>query len=348
MSVQNMNIIKDAMINPSKISGGLGGQPLRSNAKYYYVDGTYGSDAASGTSPGKAKKTIQAAVDVMSKFSVLYVFAKDITDYTGDPTSYAETIIIPYAKSGIAIIGVSRGRTQGGLPQVKIGSGAVALLTIRAPGCLIQNMGFNGVDATGGGILLDDDYAAKSAFGTTIDNCHIKNCVGTNALNGLTGGGIMWSAQGNAWQCSITNNMFYKNAADIVLMGTSSTRPQDTLIQGNIFQSAVTSVCDCNILSNGTGGGWQTITIDSNVFSDVPAVGSAVHHLYLELTGTLGGMVTRNMFGCLTAVGDSELTFVTTGGTGGNIPATVFMAGNFGSFTTGTGAGRESAEVWQT
>ena len=330
--IKDRNIANDAQIAVHKIMGA--GIPQRTNTYAFYVDGTNGSDFNDGRSPDHAKKTIQDAVTDAGEGCTIYVFPKKHTDYTGDPVSYAETVIIPYTHSNLAIIGVGRGRCQGGLPQMKIGAGAVAMITIRAPGCLIQNMGINGVSSTGGGILLDDDYSTKSAFGTTVDNCHIKNCVGTTATNGLTGGGIMWSAQGNAWQCSFTNNMFYKNVADIVLMGTSSTRPQDILIQGNIFQSSVTSACDCNILGNGAGGGWQTITIDSNVFGDIPALGSATTALYVELTGTLGGMMTRTMFGCETNVTGTGLTFKAASATGGNVPATVYMAGNFGQSIT--------------
>jgi len=60
------------------------------------------------------------------------------------------------------LIGVSRGRTQGGLPQLKDGTETTAaILTIRAPGCLIANLGFNGSGNTGGGILLDADASTK-------------------------------------------------------------------------------------------------------------------------------------------------------------------------------------------
>lgn len=294
--VQNKNIIRNAMIDPAKIAG-LGGQPLRSNAKYLYVDGTYGSDAASGTSRGRAKKTIQAAVDVASKFSVINVFAKDLTDYTGDPTSYAETIIIPYTASGLVINGVSRGRTQGGLPQVKMGSGTTALLTIRAPGCLIQNMGFNGVSSTGGGILLDDDYAAKAAFGTTITNCHLKNCT-THATNGTTGGAIMWSAQGNAWQTTITNCQFYKNLTDICVINTSSTVPQDVLIEDCHFSSSAAAT-DVNIYAGGSGFGGGLI-INRCSFPKQPAISSGTVNLFTKITcyGTGGtGILSNCVFG---------------------------------------------------
>ena len=340
--ITDRNISDNAQIALHKIAG-AGGFPQKANTHVYYVDGDNGADQDTGRSPDHAFATIQQAVTKANSGSTIYVFPRKHTDYTGDPVNYAETIIIPYTHSNLSIIGVCTGRTQGGLPQIKKGSGSTALLTIRAPGCLIANMGFNGYGSTGGGILLDDDYAAKSAFGTTIRNCHIKNCVGSTATDSRTGGGIMWTTAGNAWQVDIIGNKFYKNVGDIVLMGTTNTRPQDILIQGNIFQSSPTSSTDCNIY--GASGGFQSIVIDSNIFGDLPALGAGSVVRYMDLTGTQEGMVTRNMFGCLTSQGSTELTFEAAG-TGAKIPTTVFMAGNFGQFETGVGAGLVSGEIY--
>jgi hypothetical protein len=328
-----------------KLVGG-GGYIQRMNTYALYVDGTYGNDSDTGRSPDHALATIQKAVDKAAEGWTIYVFPKVHTDYTGDPVSYAETVIIPYAKSNLGLIGVGRGRTQGGLPQIKKGSGSTALITIRAPGCLIANIGINGSGSTGGGILLDDDYAAKAAFGTTIQNCHIKNCVGSTATNSATGGGIMWTTAGNAWQVNIVGNKFYKNVGDIVLMGTTNTRPQDILVQHNIFQSSPTSSTDCNI--NGAQGGFQSIVIDSNVFGDVPALGSGSVALYMDLTGAQEGMLTRNVFGAITAEAEVDVTFGAAG-TAAKVPTTVFMAGNWGqSGSTAAAADGAAGEVFRT
>lgn len=324
------------------LNGGGLGPMVKKDGNYWFVDGDAAGEGG-GRSWQDPKSTISQAVAAASAFDVIYIQPKKITDFTGDPTSYAETIIIPATKPHLSLIGVSRGRTQGGLPQIKIGAGATAMITVRAAGCLIQSLGINGISSTGGGILLDDDYSTKTAFGTTIDNCHIKNCVGSTATNGLTGGGIMWSAEGNAWQCSITNNLFYKNVADVTLMGTSSTRPQDILIQGNEFKSAVSSAADANIIGN--GGGFQTVTIDNNVFGDIPALGSGTHATYIDLTGTLGGMLTRNMFGIIASEAASNVTFGAAATV--LIPTTVYMAGNMGE-PEDTGASNDFGPIFRT
>ncbi len=168
----------------------------------WHVDGSLSTGNANGRTWKDAMTTIQAAVTAASAHDTILIKPKLITDATGDPTSYAEVIIIPFGTHHLSLIGIGRGRTQGGLPQVKLGSGSNALLTIRASGCLIKNMGFNGSGSIGGGILFDDDNSTKAAFGTSIIGCHFKNCVATTTTAG-SGGAIMWSSAGNAWQVRI-------------------------------------------------------------------------------------------------------------------------------------------------
>jgi len=284
----------------------------------WYVDGDI-AVSGSGQSWDSPFKTIQAAVTTANAEDTIYVVAKTHTDYTGDPVSYAETIIIPYETSNLAIIGVSRGRTQGGLPQIKIGAGAVAMLTVRAPGCLIANLGFNGASSTGGGILLDDDYAAKAAFGTSIVGCHFKNCKVTTK-HAETGGAIYTTGAGNAWQVLISGNEFYKNEGDIVLVGTSNTIPQDWVIEDNIFSGPAANV-DCNLYLAG-GSGINGVVINNNIFPCDPAIGSGTNNVSCDLTGCVG-IYSNNMHGHTgLTLGDGSVT-------GGVIPTTTFMVNNY-------------------
>jgi len=304
-----------------------------SGGRYWFVDGTtgVGSDGNSGRKPSEAFKTIQTAVTQAVSGDVVVVYQKKITDMTGDPTSYDETIIIPATKPSLTIAGVSHGRTQGGLPQIKPSTAtAAALITVRAPGCLITGIGINGLNSTVGGILLDDDASAKSAWGTTITNCHIKNCVGSTATNAATGGGIMWTAAGNAWQVSITNNTFYKNVGDIVVKGTTNTAPQDVVIEDNIMSGPAASV-DCNIYM--AGSGVNGVTVNRCIFPALPAIGSGSNVRYIVMpTGTVG-MLTNCMFGCAENATATELTFAAAG-SGAIIPATIFVAGCYGQSST--------------
>jgi hypothetical protein len=63
------------------------------------------------------------------------------------------------------------------------------------------------------------------------------------------------------------------------------------------------------------------------------------------LTGSVG-LMANNYFAASTAEGGSEITF---GAAGVNkVPTTMFMAGNFGEFSTGVGAGLISGEIFRT
>ena len=307
--------------------------------KVYYVDGTNGSDQASGQSWSEAYKTIQAAVTAAGAYGIVYVAPKAMAVGATDPGDYAETVIIPAIHECLAIIGASSNRTQGGLPQIKIGAGSTAMITIRAPGCTIANMGINGASSTGGGILLDDDGSTKVAFGTTIQGCHFKNCKGSTATDSRTGGAIMWAATGGGWQTRIVGNKFYKNVGDIVLKGTSADVPQDVVIEENDFSGPAASV-DCNLYLAG-GSGMNGVTIKNNVFQQLPAIGSGSVARYIYATGCTG-MLVGNYFGCQTnGTGGTRITFKVAG-TGAEIPTTMHVAGNFGQTIHATESGEVS------
>jgi hypothetical protein len=194
------------------------------------------------------------------------------------------------------------------------------------------------------GILLDDDNGStKTAFGTTIEDCHFKNCAGSTAsTNAATGGAINWSAAGNAWQCRIAHNRFYKNVGDITVIGTSTSVPQDIIIEDNVFSGPAANV-DNNIYTGGSGV--NGIIIRDNYFTADPAIGSATNGNFLHLTGSVG-LLANNFFACITEEADTEITF---GAAGVNlVPTTVFMAANYGEWGTAGAPGVGSGEIFRT
>lgn len=326
-------------INISGTASGNLPMPLMTKGNTWYVDASQASAASGdGKTWETAVLTIAEAITLASRLDVIYIAAKDITDYTGDPASYEENLTIPATHDGLALVGVSRGRTQGGLPQLKDGATTTQhILRIRAPGCLIMNLGFNGAGNTGGGILFDDDYAAKCAFGTSIVNCHFKNCKGTTATNAATGGAINWPSAGNSWQILISGCRFYKNVGDIVMPGTTNTVPQDVVIEDCYFSGPAASV-DCNIYIGGSG--INGLTVNNCVFQQLPAIGSATNARYIVAAAGTTGMMTNCTFGCLTGTTGTTITFKSSG-TGANIPTTFMCAGCYGT----SGAASESAEI---
>jgi hypothetical protein len=295
----------------------------------FFVDGDHGVDGNDGHSPDSAYATIQAAVTaaaannlIYKNGSTIYIKPKYMAATSTDPGSYAETIIIPAAGGdNMKLIGCSMNRTQGGLPQIKKGAGTTALLTIRACGVTVANLGFNGIVSTTPtlvGILLDDDNSTKTVIGTSILNCHFKNCAGSTVTDATTGGAITWSANGGGWQALIKGNKFYKNVCDICLLGTAQTVPQDVVIEDNVFSGPNTSV-DCNVYLAG-GSGINGLTIKNNVFPCFPTGSSGTVLMPVKLTGCVGNLC-NNIFG-------------TTGKTYGAaanvvVPATMLMAANY-------------------
>jgi hypothetical protein len=320
------------------------GKIVAPGGTYRYVDKSNGADGNTGLDWANAFATTQAAITASSQGDTVVIAPVEVAAGDTDPGSYSENLIIAPAQAFLTLIGVPRGRAQGGLPQLKVGATTTAaLLTIRAPGCTIRNLGFNGSGGTGGGILLDEATATGQAWGTAIENCHFKNCVGTTATNAATGGAIQWSASGGAWQVLIKGNRFYKNVGDVVLKGTSSSVPQDVVIEDNIFSGPAANV-DCNLYLAG-GSGMNGVVIRNNCFTAVPAIGSGTNAQFLALTGCVG-ILADNTFAASVAEGGSERTF----GAAGNelVPTTVFMARNYGEFATGVGAGLVSGEIFRT
>jgi len=310
-----------ARFNTLTVNGALSGG-VNTPGKVYYVDGTNGSDLYNGTSWATAKATIQAAVTAADAYGIVYVAPKAMVAGSTDPNSYTENVIIPATHECLSIIGVGN-RTQGGLPQMKpAGTVASAAITVRAPGCKILGMGVNG-NATAGtplnvGVLLDDDAATKTAFGTEIAFCHFKNCAGSTPTDASTGGAITFNntGAGGAWQVWIHDNNFYKCYCDVCAMPGVTTL-QDIIIENNVMSGPAASV-NCNLYLIGSAG-INGLVLNNNMFPCTPSAGSTP--LVIKATGCIGIMCNN--------------TFATTGvtyaasGTGALIPTTLLMASNY-------------------
>lgn len=310
----------------------MAGFPINTWGNSLFVDGNKSAGGA-GRSWEDAYATIQAAIDGASSGDVIYIKPK--TPGIWDPVAYAETLIIPYTKPHLTLMGVSAGgaNVYGAMAHIGVTSGTTPVLTVRAPGCRISNLSFSATGATaGGGILLDDDGSTKSAYGTTIDHCYFYECLAAgNTVS--EGGAVYFSANGGAWELRVLNNYFYDCSAGVSLLGTSGSRPTDVLIQGNTFTSTVNTTPDCDIYLAG-GSGAQNVVIDSNLFGSVDGVNATEDH-YIDLTGC-EGIVANNRFACKTGSEDTPLTFGASTHTAAKIPATVRMAANYGEGAVGS------------
>lgn len=308
---------------------------------YWYVDGNKSAGGA-GQDWDDAFATIQAAVDAAGDGDVIYIKPK--TPGIWDPVAYAEDVVIPYTTTHLSLIGVSSSKAFGALPHIDSGT-TTAAITVRSPGCRISGLSMaNSGSTTGGGVLLDDDGSTKAAYGTTIDNCYFYECPAAGVVSG--GGGVYWSANGGAWQIRILNNYFMSCSAGISLLGTAQSRPTDILIQGNTFASWVNTQVDCDIYLAG-GSGAQGVVIDSNYFATVDVPNATEDH-YMNLTGC-EGLVSNNLFACVTAEAETEKSFGASTHTAAKIPATVRMANNWGeSGATAAAADGAAGEIFRT
>lgn len=289
----------------------------------YFVDGDYGTPGGPGHSPNEAFATITQALAVSGPGAVIYVKARNVAAGGTDPINYAETPIIGAAQFGTKIIGVSSGTKQLAQPQIKASAGAGSLLTMRAPGCLVHGLTFNGAGTTTQGILLDDDGTTKVAAGTIINSCVFKNCKGTGATDSSTGGAVNIASTGGAWDCAILNSLFYKNIGGFVLLGTSDAVPQDLLIENCQFTTDVSTDVDTYIWCH-AGSGMVDVMIRNCEFGIFPS--GNTKNTYMDLTACTGQMV-----GC---------RFASTGKTFGAaanviIPTTVLMAANYQEHAAG-------------
>ena len=298
---------------------------------YWFVDGDKSADGG-GKSWEDAYNDVNSAVTAASIGDTIFVAGRTMAATSSDPVSYAQNVVID--KPQISLIGVSRGRTQGGLPQFKIGSTTTdPVISIKAPGVLIANIGINGVGGTGGGVkLFDDGGTTYCSFGTTIENSHFKNCQSTGKAS--TGGAI--TNLGAAWQMKISGCRFYKNRADIVL-GAVSSVPQDIVIENCEFggDAVSSTVTDAHIYTADTLG--LVIKGCNFMTPDVPNYASGDADRYIYIVSSVG-LISECNFACLVNPTASEVTFGAAG-TAGIIPTTVRIANCWGETSSTTERG---------
>jgi hypothetical protein len=287
-----------------------------------------------------AYQTIAAAIAASSQGDTILIAPLEAESASGDtdPDSYAETLIIPAGLDGLSLVGIARGLTQGGQPQIKIGAGATAMIEVQAFGCLIAGLTINGAGSTGGGIKITSNGSTQDAGGLVVAGNHFKNCKGSASAQDAAA--IFWSTNGASWYPMIVGNNFFDCRIGVLLPGTGIDRPKDVKIIGNRFYSSANTTVDCDILLSG-GSGVNGLVIDRNVFGtvDVPAYATGtVTQRYLDLTNCTNGILSNNVFACL--VGPTGQTEVTFGGSGtaAKIPATVRMAANAGEAAAATGS----------
>jgi len=321
----------------------LPGMPLE-GGNVWYVDGDKSSNGGGGSWEDAFSETqfngnLSSISPAIAAGDVFFVAGRTMAATDTDPISYTANLVVNVPQ--VSIIGVSRGRTQGGLPQLKVGATTTSpIIETKAPGVMIANLGINGAGATGGGILLTDDGGSTAAaFGWSVLGCHFKNCVGTDSTDAETGGAIQWGSGGGAWQGLVSGCRFYKNTGDITLPDSANTIPQDIVVENCEFSGPAANT-DCNVYA-GTGG-INGLVIRDCTFSAMPNITSGETKRYVSLVDSVG-IIANCYFASITAPTSAAGTFASNGSLG-IVADTMFVSHCFGESTTTA----ESAEIFRT
>ena len=186
----------------------------------WYVDDENGNDSHTGRGPSDAKATIQAAVTAAGEDDIIYVRPVGALTDASDFDYYPEQVTVPYAKTNLSIIGVTKHFVN---PYYGVwlrwGYGAAHtgyVLLNYAPGLCLENLGFQTGD------YIRSSYGAVHMYSSTTGGAYtthagsvgftVYNCFFRDGQLNVTGGydsctsGCTFKASGSAntgwWQTS--------------------------------------------------------------------------------------------------------------------------------------------------
>ena len=152
----------------------------------WFVDDDGGSDTNDGKSPTKALKLIQTAVTRASYHDTIFLKPREIDETThSDHGYYTGTVLIPTAKTGLAIIGTGRGIGIGSAVQCMIEPAAGytgGTITVQSPAVSIENVGVKAI--LGGTGAIYASVSTAQAYGLTVSNCFFKDYLGATSSVG--------------------------------------------------------------------------------------------------------------------------------------------------------------------
>src|SRR3990167_9140841 len=141
------------------------GVPLE-GGNVWYVDGDKSSNGGGGSwedafSESQFNGNLSSISSAIAAGDVFYVAGRTMAATDTDPISYTTNLVVNLPQ--VSIIGGSRGRTQGGLPQLKVGATTTSpIIEINAPGVMLSNIGSNAAGATAARIKKTDDGSQTS------------------------------------------------------------------------------------------------------------------------------------------------------------------------------------------
>jgi len=341
----------------SKIEGGLFAAPnfggtgrlmdMWNSNNIYFVDAVNGSTGGPGKDPETPFALPSEAIDACAMGASIYIkpYILDQSLTAGQGVYYTDDIVIPYEKSGIALVGCGNPNPHnyagvGIKPSTVTGT----LIEIKSNSNLIENMhltlaGGTSDSATGTNpqaiILMRRVITAGSlsrTYGNTVRGCRFSD---DKSHPTITPACLTSSiALGCAVHTIIEDNIFEDCLGGIVMQSVIGNQ-EDTTVRRNVF-GGKPSARDCDIVLSINNASCVNITIFDNIFADgKPHHVGGSHRRFISMPyvdyGT--GILANNYFASSTvsnAMGES------TGGTDSIVAENFFFCGNYyqGSGTT--------------
>ena len=277
----------------------------------WYVDDDNGDDSYKGSSPTRALKTIQKAIDKAGKHDTIFLKPREITIGTYSSHGYfSGTNVIAADQTGLAIIGTGRGGRGIGMSiqtMIEADAGAdEAAITVQSPGVTIENLGVKATSDSYGAIYANSNTA--QAYGLTISNCFFKDFKTTGvAVGTINLHTIHWTTiQG----CT------FREAGTAIAHHSTYAAVETPVIKDCDFIGAA-STWDADIRV----GDVKRLMIDDCRFSHAIPTGGAQAH-YINMVGTAGtGMISN----CTFSVASEDISAMCT------LAGTVLMSSCYGS-----------------
>lgn len=246
----------------------------------YYVDGAAGNDANAGTSPGAAKQTIQAGLNLLANGDTLYIKASAtylISATLTFPAGPTYTSITRVAGYGTTV-------GDGVKPVIRANTIGISIFTLGQGGCILDTLDIDGNSQSGvTGVTVTGNYNACAAFNCKIHDCPVTGVNLSIGQNGLSrcevtgcGTGISMATGSQATDCYVHDNTG---------VGINSGAYSDTWVDR------------CVVAGNGSYGiyiGYSSMVRNCTVYNNV-GDGIMITNNYVGIVGTIiGNVITNN------------------------------------------------------
>lgn len=205
--------------------------------KHWFVDQAGGGPNYPGKGTNQAFTTITAAITAASGGDTIHV--KGISGSVGEASDYAESVVIPYTKPGLTIIGEGNG------PEGVLWTCATqndTIISVKGRDCLITGFRLRPNGTTGWAIQLHKEYTdtTNDSSGFTLRNSVIRST--TQTAGGINMGGDVATNNQGANDVTIERVVF-DSVLVALICDTPSTVPSRTIMR-DIF---ITGSCTAGV-----------------------------------------------------------------------------------------------------